>query len=603
MTDKPSVAELERLVAEGRSAQALQVALAILQAIDDRAGRLDGVVAGAAQQTMHDETAIVAFAARFAAAFGRLWTERDLPITLGTYERLLGYHHWLDLMFSVSEFRSSDKFIARVAENAGNGTLNFDEFNFLRLLVLRCKDSALNVDFDQFWRANRFAAAVAFLSYLGARCVFSPRALELRERLLEWLPNRIAEVKLGALTLARLPEVYMHCSYAFTAGKHAIKRPLMEQMRRLLLEAGVAEVAAMAPPQRAERPTIIVIGEQFVPGHAVFRSHSRAVQSLRPRFNLIGLVYPNAGETSVGGLFDACIAIPSGDFLSVVRELASEICARRPALILYLGVGMAPIATALAALRLAPIQGASFGHAATTMSAAIDYFILPEDFVGSRECFSEKIVALPRTAMPFASRPRVTVARQRTEGPLRVAIPASTMKLNPTLFHAIAEIGAGAKAPVAFHFLPLGATGLAYAALSRAVRSTIPHAVVHPQLPHERYMERLGQCDFFLCPFPYGNMNSIIDAFLLGLPGVCLDGAEPHAHADAAMFARIGLPGELAATSISDYVAAAIRLIDDQAWRAHCSHIVRTADLDDAFFGGDAGQFCAAIENLLRPSS
>jgi predicted O-linked N-acetylglucosamine transferase (SPINDLY family) len=73
-------------------------------------------------------------------------------------------------------------------------------------------------------------------------------------------------------------------------------------------------------------------------------------------------------------------------------------------------------------------------------------------------------------------------------------------------------------------------------------------------------------------PFPYGNMNSIIDAFQLGLPGVCLDGIEAHAHADAAFFARIALPAELIAGSVDDYVAAAVKLIDDEAWRAHCTH-------------------------------
>ena len=36
-------------------------------------------------------------------------------------------------------------------------------------------------------------------------------------------------------------------------------------------------------------------------------------------------------------------------------------------------------------------------------------------------------------------------------------------------------------------------------------------------------------------------MNSLFDAFQVGLPGVCLDGAEPHAHADVAIFARAAI--------------------------------------------------------------
>ena len=124
-----------------------------------------------------------------------------------------------------------------------------------------------------------------------------------------------------------------------------------------------------------------------------------------------------------------------------------------------------------------------------------------------------------------------------------------------------------------------------------------------PETPHERYMERFAECDLFLCPFPYGNMNSIIDAFQLGVPGVCLDGMEAHAHADAAFFARIGLPAELVAGSVDDYVAAAIKLIDDEPWRAHCTDIVGNADLEAAFFGGEPALFSAAIEKLIWPSS
>jgi hypothetical protein len=100
--------------------------------------------------------------------------------------------------------------------------------------------------------------------------VFSRRAFAFRERLLEWIPERLAEVKFGAMTLARLPEVYMHCSYALTARKHAIKRPLMEQMRRACLEAGVIEAEGAIPPHGAGRATVVVVGERFAAGHAVF---------------------------------------------------------------------------------------------------------------------------------------------------------------------------------------------------------------------------------------------------------------------------------------------------------------------------------------------
>jgi predicted O-linked N-acetylglucosamine transferase (SPINDLY family) len=263
------------------------------------------------------------------------------------------------------------------------------------------------------------------------------------------------------------------------------------------------------------------------------------------------------------------------------------------------------VVIALASLRLAPVQCTSFGHTATSMSPAIDYMIVPEDFVGTADCFSEKLIALPKEAMPFLP-PRLRLAPAVSgprEGPVRIAIAASVMKLNARLLDIFKRIAAAAKTPVEFRFLPAFAVGLAYHELARAVRQVLPNAVVYAQAPYPLYLTRLAECDLFLCPFPYGNMNGIVDAIGVGLPGVCLDGAEAHAHADAAFFARIGFPRELVARTADEYVAAALRLVDDTQWRTECRQIAADSDLDRAFFQGDASLFCQAVADLVWPPS
>jgi hypothetical protein len=115
---------------------------------------------------------------------------------------------------------------------------------------------------------------------------------------------------------------------------------------------------------------------------------------------------------------------------------------------------MASAVIALASLRLAPIQCASFGHTANEPG---DRLFRSAGGFCSAACFSETILAVPKAAMPFAPQPVPPAARRRADGAIRVAIPASTMKLNPALFDAIARIGTEAKSPVAFHFFPLAA--------------------------------------------------------------------------------------------------------------------------------------------------
>jgi hypothetical protein len=601
MSDRPSLPQLERLIADQRYAEALDMVLTILQAIDNRAGRVDTLIAGVNYPGGTEEDIAVVFATRFAAVFGRLLTEPSLEFTPTIFERLLTHYRWIDLIFSLSGFRNSDNFLSLIAKDAGNNQLTFAGPNFLRLLAMLTMNSFVNVDFDQFWRANPVASGISFFNYISSRYVFSRRAFEFRERLLEWFPARLPEVKLGGLALSRLPEVYMHCSYAMTPKKHAIKRPLMEQMRRACLGAGAVESPAAIPPKSNERATVVVVGERFIAGHAIFRTHSRAVYALREKFRLVGVLQANAIGTPVAESFDECIPMPGGDFFAVVKHLAAEITRQQPALIFFPSIGMNPLVIALASLRLAPIQCASYGHMATTMSPVMDYMIFPEDFIGAPHCFSEKLLGLPKEAMPFTPRASVSITKQPSDGTVRVAIPASTMKLNPLLFDAIARIGAGAKANLAFHFLPLAAFGLPYFELSRVLRMRLPRAKAFPEAPHDTYMRRMAGCDLFLCPFPYGNTNSIVDSFQVGLPGVCLDGEEAHAHTDTALFARMGLPAELCAKSVDDYVAAAINLIDDHEWRAHCTEIVQKADLDAAFFRGDPSLFCKAIENLIWP--
>jgi predicted O-linked N-acetylglucosamine transferase (SPINDLY family) len=271
---------------------------------------------------------------------------------------------------------------------------------------------------------------------------------------------------------------------------------------------------------------------------------------------------------------------------------------------------MSAFVIALASLRLAPVQAASFGHTATTGSPEIDAMILPDDFVGDAGLFSERLVRLPAAAMPYRLRGDIDYAeigrRARTlrgeGGPVRIAVPASVMKLGPPLIDALASAAAATRSPVAFHVLALGCAGLGHEELRRRLAERLPMARVHEEAPYEAYLERLAGCDFFVCPFPYGNMNSIVDAVMVGLPGVCLDGPEAHAHADVAYFRRLGLPDALATSCEADYVAAIVRLADEPAWLAQCLSAARAVTPDHPFFGAEPALFVRAVEDLIAAS-
>ena len=406
-----------------------------------------------------------------------------------------------------------------------------------------------------------------------------------------------------SVPLQKMTEPFTHCSYAMDVGKHRIKADLMAQMRHGCLTAGCREYDPAKPRKARKKPRIVIVTEHYSVGHAIFRTHSRAVRSLREKFEVIGVCHGNPTEPDVLSCFDDIIRFPMDELMVVTKSVADAILEREPDIVFHLGVGLTVTAIALASLRLAPIQCVSYGHTATTMSPAIDYMVLPEDFVTTPAPYSEKLLLLPWAAFPYT--PRIisdsvkpkTALLSKTEV-MRIAVPASVMKINSFLLAALGQIAAAANRPVEFHFFPLGARGIAYYYLEREIKRQLANAVVHPEAMHDLYLERLSECAFFLCPFPYGNMNSIVDCLSLGLPGVCLDGPEAHAHADVAFFKRLGLPDELAASTIEQYVAKAAKLINDPAWLAKCRKAASKSDLD-VLFQGDETEFCKAIYALV----
>jgi len=604
----PNLEALERAVARRDGVAGLNEAFKILRAVDERYGRLD-MIGGPAPDA---ERWLERIATRFCAAFGPLICDPATPLTPPAYEQLIAHHRWIELMFSASGFVSSEHLVPLLATGEG-AARRVPKENLARFLLLYSAAAGMGVNLDEAANADPAAAVGAALGYLATRFCFTDAGHAFREQLVEWLPARLGQVKLGGLALQGLASPYMHCSYASSPAKHAVKAPMMAQMRRGCLEAGCREWNAALPRRAEPRPTIVVTTENFSLHHSVWRTHSRAVRALRDRFHLVGFFYPQHLTPEVADAFDEAVPYAGeGGFLGIVRNVADEVLARAPAMVLHLGVGMSPVVIALASLRLAPVQAASFGHTATTASPTIDHMILPEDFVGDPGLFTENLVRLPAAAMPYRMRDGFDYAgvRQRgaaaaldPSGPLRIAVPASAMKLGPPLFDALARIAAGAGRPVAFEIFPLGCSGLGHAELVRRLSARLPMAVIHPELPYEDYLGRLGACAFFVCPFPYGNMNSIVDAALAGLPGVCLDGPEAHAHADAAYFRRMGFPEALIAADETAYVAQAIRLADDRPWLAKCRAIAAKIDARHPFFDGDERLFAAAVAALIAPGA
>ncbi|ELO0595449.1 TPA: cobalt ABC transporter permease [Salmonella enterica subsp. enterica serovar Muenchen] len=516
---------------------------------------------------------------RIAGAVTTLFSRPGFSISDTGYVQLMNLHRWLALIFAVSAYRHGDHII-RNLNAAGGGVVDPLTLNGgnLRLFCL-CyfPDSEIALQPEVLWQYDRETVVRLFCALISGRALPSPAAHAKREQLLAWLPEKLTELdSLDFLPVAVLHDVYMHCSYADLPGKHLIKREL-SRLAALKLNRELAQyLPVRAPARDREKPVVAVVLEHFTCRHSIYRTHSTSMRALREYFHLTGIAMPGATDELTREVFDDFTVLaadaPVGDAVRLLSE-------RRPDIIYYPSVGMFPLTVFLTSLRLAPLQLMAPGHPATTWSAHIDAVLVEEDYLGDPACFSERVCALPKDALPYippagttrvlpartAFRERRKAARPRAL-PVRIAVCASIMKINPGFLTALAE------------------------------------AEVNAHMEVGAYQQALNSCELFANPFPFGNTNGLVDTVRQGLPGVCMSGPEVHTHIDEGLFRRLGLPEELIAGDRETYIRAVVRLAEDDAWRESLQTQLRENDPEQVLFTGHPEKFAAAVKALWEES-
>ncbi|ENU2135483.1 cobalt ABC transporter permease, partial [Salmonella enterica] len=300
------------------------------------------------------------------------------------------------------------------------------------------------------------------------------------------------------------------------AEKHRIKRSLNDLIRRSLLAGDFADIAVgdnrgqmvtdnpeiQGPPKK---PVMLVVLEWFTCQHSVYRTHSRALAALRRRFTVHAVGLTTAVDTVSRQVFDVFHGVDTASALQEAYTLAGEL---RPDVVLYAGVGMFPFTIYLSNLRLAPLQLVGLGHGASTFCGQINGFVIEEDLVGEERCFSETVIRVPADAMPFvppADIRRVPVTRtpfltrQQAQGrellPVRVAVCASIMKINPNFLATLAEIQRRSRVAVQYCFWMGFAQGLTLDYLRDAIHAVLPGAEVNAHMPVQDYQTALNSCE------------------------------------------------------------------------------------------------------------
>ncbi len=526
---------------------------------------------------------------RIAAAAIAALLDPTANLTADDFARLAVAHGALVDAIQASGFESGDHALALLASGLDAADADARRAAWLRIFTLFSLDDEVGLPVERILEGPPDLALLAVLALLATKPVATVAGHRRRDDLIE-LVERLpatARLPLSADHVVLLSNAWMLCSYAEHPGKHAIKRRLNPILRDALYRMGLRDAALPAVRQPSECPTVVVASEIMHSNHVQYRYFGQYLRQLKARFRSVLVTDQREVDDHVRALFHEVHGFTRRTDGSHLSEATELVRGATPDLVYFPSVGMRHWGVALANLRHAPIQVMGLGHTATSHCETIDYCIAEAGLVSGPEVWSETMLTIPDTAHILERSPHyVPVPPEIRERPpvLRIALPSNLLKLNPRFLTLLASMRQRCGRPLEFHLFP-NVGGVELAAARAFVGRILPNAAVHPILPYNRYLVRLGQCDLNLSPFPFGGMHSVIDSIRQGLPVIAMEGREPHNRTDAMLLRRFGMPEWTIAADETGYVEAALRLIQDDALRVALSRQAVACDVDRLIYG------------------
>lgn len=518
---------------------------------------------------------------RLASAISALMADPTVEIRPDQYDRLSFLAADLRRLFQGTGFDGTDFILGALSPRGLSSGLLAGRLPLLSL------DSNIAWPPEFLAELPASAAQQTLAHLLASKPIMSPRGQERRDQLLDFAPSLPpADWPCSPSHLVLITAAWMVCSYAGTPNKHTVKRLFNESLKRMARFWGFHDLPILPSRAPKKRPRILFASEIMHSKHVQYRYFGQYLRQLRPRFELILLTDEKEVDDNVRGLFDAVLTFNRNapGYLTSIYQMMVEAA---PDVLFYPSVGMRHWGPLFANLRLAPIQLTALGHSASTFCDTIDYYLLEEGYVSDPALFGETVLTVPDDTLIFERMPGFTPPAPQIRSapkPVRIALPSNMLKLNPGFIALLARIRGATERPLEFHFLP-NAVGLKLATLNRAIQRTLPGAHVHGTVSYDRYMQILTACDVNLSPFPFGGLHSVIDSLRQGLPVVAMECPEPHGRTDAMLLRRLGMPEWLIARDEENYVAAALRVIEDDALRVSLSEQALALDINNVMFG------------------
>lgn len=284
-----------------------------------------------------------------------------------------------------------------------------------------------------------------------------------------------------------------------------------------------------------------------------------------------------------------------------VKKIASEIRATKLDVLIHLDVGMHPHSQVLAAMRLAPIQCAGYGHPVTTGLSAVDHFLSADAAEPDQPAahYRENLIRLPNMGVKVSAVATPTSASE--SGPIRFLCAQRLFKVLPHMDTLVARI-LRAVPDSRVRFIASLSPRLNARFVQRLSAELLRHGLdpavaleMLPVMPHPQFLQAMNNATLLLDTLHFSGGNTSFDAFAVGVPVLAYEGALLRARQTSGMLKILGI-AELIAKNDDQYVAIACNLAADPDARRQLRS--RIAANNHKLFGDDAP--IRALETTLH---
>jgi protein O-GlcNAc transferase len=353
-----------------------------------------------------------------------------------------------------------------------------------------------------------------------------------------------------------------------------------------------------APTVIADRRTRIGIASRYLYRHsvwtAIIKGMMRTLDPQRFRFELFHVGEKRDAETD----FARAIAgsyTPSLEQADAAIDAIRRLC---PDVMVYPEIGMDPLSTRLAALRLAPLQIAAWGHPVTTGLPTIDRFVSAEAFEppDAADHYSEQLVVLPGLGARVEREPAepfpVDFAAFGIDPRRPVFVcPGVPWKYMPAFDDALCAIAARLPEAQFVFFRPVVQLAAAEQLRARLTRRLAAAGIAPtgrilfvPWLGRGEFLGLVRVAAACLDAFGFSGFNTVLQCLQVGTPMVTLAGKYMRGRLASGVLAHVGL-NEFVAADPAGYVERAVACAGrtgDEAMRAHIADAAEKAFDDPA---------------------